>query len=96
MYSKAEQITKKRLERYKLFYRRFGHVGLNALRILHTGTNLTRSIKILIDLEICDVCAVTKMKRRNSKVLAKHKDRRLALLFVDIAGPFPTSMRGYR
>ena len=96
VYSRAEQITRKRLERYKLFHRRFGHIGQNALRILHTGTNLTRSIKIPTDLEICDVCAVTKMKRRNSKVLAKHKDHRLALLSVDIAGPFPISMRGYR
>jgi hypothetical protein len=96
VYSKAERITRKRLERYKLFHRRFGHVGPNALRILHTGTNLTRSIKVPTDLEICDVCAVTKMKRRNSKVLAKHKDCRLALLSVDIAGLFPISMRGYR
>ena len=95
VYSRAEQITRKRLEQCKLFHRRFGHVGPNALRILHTGTNLMRPIKIPTDLEICDVCAITKMKQRNSKVLAKHKDCRLTLLSVDIAGPFPISMHSY-
>jgi hypothetical protein len=96
IFSRAEQLTRKRLERYKLWHRRFGHVGPNTIKMLHTVTTLKRPIKVPTELEVCDVCAITKMRKRISRILAAHKERKLALLSVDIAGPWPASMRGYK
>lgn len=96
VYSRAQRITQERRKRYTLFHRRFGHVGPNQLRKLHTGTDLERPITIPDSIEICEICMKTKLRNRRSKVLAKHKDCKLDLLSIDIAGPFPKSIRGYR
>ena len=37
-----------------------------------------------------------KMRRKISKKLAKHKDEKLGLVAIDIARPFPRSLRGNR
>lgn len=96
LYSRAQVIEKRRRERYNLYHRRFNHVGPNLLRTLHQVTDLKRPINIPAKIEICDVCAVTKFKKRLRKKLAKHKDKKLALIAVDTAGPFPPSIRGFR
>lgn len=96
LYTRQQQVEKRRIERYNLWHRRLGHVGPSVLRKIHTMTTLKRPINIPPQIELCDVCAKTKMRKRTSKVLAEHKDRKLALLSIDIAGPFPTSIRGFR
>jgi len=47
-------------------------------------------------MEPCEVCALTKMKNSIPKQLREHKATKLALIQFDIAGPFPTSLRGNR
>jgi hypothetical protein len=46
--------------------------------------------------EICEVCALTKMRNSIPKQLRDYKAKKLALVQFDIAGPFPTSLRGNR
>ncbi|KAK6593215.1 hypothetical protein H4I96_11150 [Botrytis cinerea] len=47
-------------------------------------------------LKPCEVCAATKMKKHYSTVLAEHKKRPLALISLDVSGPFPASFRKKR
>jgi hypothetical protein len=47
-------------------------------------------------LDICEVCSLTKMTNRIPKQLSTHKSKRLELIYLDIAGPFPQSIRGNR
>jgi hypothetical protein len=56
---------------------------------LHTITTLDQPIKIPKNLDICEVCAIAKMKNSIPKILADH-------IQFDIAGPFPTSLQGNR
>jgi hypothetical protein len=79
-------------DRYLLFHRRFAHLGPKKISKLHTKTTLDQPIKVPKDLEICQVCAITKMKNSIPKTLADHMITKLALIQFDIAGPFPISL----
>jgi hypothetical protein len=57
-------------------------------------TTLDQLIKVPKDLEICEVCAIVKMKNTISKTFTDHIVSKLALIQFDIAGPFPTSLQG--
>jgi hypothetical protein len=56
-------------------------------------TTLDQQIKVLNDLDICEVCAITKMK---NSILANHMVSELTLIQFDIAGPFPPSLQRNR
>ncbi|KAI0993630.1 hypothetical protein K3495_g14554, partial [Podosphaera aphanis] len=92
------ELTPNEKDRYMLYHRRFSHLGPQKLRTLHKVTNLSRPIKVPQSLEerICEVCLLTKMRNKTSKELAKWKTEKLALIHVDIAGPFPPSLRKNR
>ncbi|RAL59227.1 hypothetical protein DID88_006682 [Monilinia fructigena] len=92
----AETQRRNRLNRYWLWHRRFGHMGYGVLSKLHLVTTLEKDIKLPADLEPCEVCAATKMKKHYSTVLAEHKRRPLALISLDVSGPFPASFRKKR
>jgi hypothetical protein len=59
-------------------------------------TTLNQPIEVPKDLDICEVCAITKMKNSIPKTLANHMISKLTLIQVDIAGPFLTSLQGNR
>lgn len=83
-------------ERYMLYHRRFAHLGPAKIAKLHKVTTLQKKIKVPEKKEICEVCALTKMRNSIPKQLRDHKAGKLALVQFDIAGPFPTSLRGNR
>ncbi|POS82165.1 hypothetical protein EPUL_006064 [Erysiphe pulchra] len=76
---------------YNLMHRRFSHMGFEKLRNLHKITNLKRPIVIPVDEEICRVC---KLRNRTNKVCSPWKQSMLALVSIDVAGPFLPSLRG--
>jgi hypothetical protein len=51
---------------------------------------------VLETIEVCEVCALTKIRNSIPKQLREHKAAKLALIQFDIAGPFLTSLRGNR
>ena len=83
-------------ERYMLYHRRFAHLGPAKIAKLHEVTTLQKKIRVPEKKEICEVCALTKMKNSIPKQLRQHKITKLALIQFDVAGPFPTSLRGNR
>ena len=89
-------LKMKEKERYMLYHRRFAHLGLAKIAKLHEVTTLQEKIRVPEVREICEVCALTKMRNKISKQLREHKATKLALIQFDIAGPFPTSLRGNR
>jgi hypothetical protein len=83
-------------ERYLLYHRRFAHLGPAKIAKLHEVTTLQKKIRVPETMELCEVCALTKMRNSIPKQLREHKAAKLALIQFDIAGPFPTSLRGNR
>lgn len=90
------ELTEDQKEVYMLMHRRFNHLEPNKLRNLHKVTTLAKPIKVPAKRDICEVCAITKMTNLIPKLLSEHKAFLLALIQFDIAGPFPTSLRGHR
>lgn len=84
------------VKRYLKYHQRFAHLGPNTIRNLHKVTTLEKKVKIPKDLDICDVCALTKMKNRIRKELSVWPTETLDLVQFDVAGPFQTTIRGNR
>jgi Reverse transcriptase (RNA-dependent DNA polymerase)/gag-polypeptide of LTR copia-type len=82
------------LARYRLMHRRFAHLGPEKLRSLHKVTTLERPIVIPVDREMCRVCKLTKLRNKTNKVLSPWKESILALVSIDVAGPFLPTIRG--
>jgi hypothetical protein len=82
------------LARYRLMHRRFAHLGPEKLRNLHKVTTLKRPVLVPVDREMCRVCKLTKLRNRTNKALSPWKEAILALVSVDIAGPFLPTIRG--
>jgi len=81
---------------YKLWHRRFAHLGPAKLRDLHKVTTLKKPIPIVHDQEnVCEVCALTKFNNRKGHEISEHKAAILNLISVDICGPLPLSRDGY-
>ncbi|KAI0995269.1 hypothetical protein K3495_g12913 [Podosphaera aphanis] len=89
-----EMMHKNRLDRYDLMHRRLGHVGSAALAKMHNVTTLHKPIIIPQKLPKCETCIRANIKNRFSKRIAPHPAKRLAVISVDVAGPFPVSIRG--
>jgi hypothetical protein len=93
--SEDDDLSKNQRRTYRLMHRRFGHYGSKSLRYLHEVSNI-KKIKIPpIYRRICEACKIGKMRKKINKTLAKHKAEPLALVSIDIAGPFVMSIRGY-
>ncbi|KAI0997159.1 hypothetical protein K3495_g11022 [Podosphaera aphanis] len=91
-----EDLSQSDIKRYILWHKRFAHLGSEILRNLHKVTTLHEAIKIPKNREVCEVCQLTKITNRKSKILADRKDRRPSLIQFNIAGPLPKSLRGNR
>ncbi|KAI1006165.1 hypothetical protein K3495_g2047 [Podosphaera aphanis] len=94
VWNKKEMIHKNRLQKFTLMHRRLGHVSSTAISKVHNVTTLKRPIIVPQMLPKCEVCVKANIKNRFSKKLSPHQAKHLAILSVDIAGPFPTSIRG--
>ena len=78
-------------------YRRFGHYGPDILRKLHKVTSLQEAIKIPPPRRrVYALYKLAKIRNLTSRKLAKHKLEKLELVYLDIAGPLLTSIRGNR
>jgi hypothetical protein len=87
---------KENLARYRLMHRRFVHLGPEKLRNLHKVTTMKRPVLVPTDREMCRVCKLTKLRNRTNKALSPWKESVLALVSIDVAGPFLPSVRGNR
>ena len=85
----------KKRDLYTLWHRRLGHLGSAKLRNLHKVTTLKKPIPIVEAEAPCEVYAITKMTNKRNRTLAERRPRILALVFVDICGPLPTSRLGF-
>jgi hypothetical protein len=92
--SDDEAVKKSDLERYLKYHQRFAHLGPNKIRNLHKVTTLEKRVKVPRNLDVCDVCALTKMKNKIPKELSPWSNEILGQIQFDVAGPFPASIRG--
>ena len=78
---------------YKLWHRRFAHLGSAKLRQLHKVTTLEKPIPINDSHEdVCEVCALTKFINKRGHNVSDRKTSILALISIDICGPLPSSL----
>jgi hypothetical protein len=95
--SEEDDNSKAKRRRYRLMHRRFGHYGSGALRHLHEVASGIKKIQIPAPARrICKSCKIGKMRKKINKNLAKHKSEALALVSIDVAGPFVESIRGHK
>ena len=92
--SEENMSTKKDRRNYRLMHRRFAHYGPEMLRKLHKVTAIEKIKVPPSHRRLCDSCLKGKMRNKTSKTLAEHKKEVLELVSLDLAGPFPTSLRG--
>jgi hypothetical protein len=89
--------TKEQRRWYRLMHRRFGHCGPKMLRNLHRVTSLQNAIKVPPPARrVCPPCELAKIRNRTRRELAPHLPDKLELVYLDIAGPFPVSIRANR
>ena len=72
-------------ERYMLYHRRFAQLTPAKIAKFHEVTTRQEKIRVPEVKEICEVCALTKMRINISKQLRDHKVTKLALIQFDIA-----------
>ncbi len=70
----------------------YGNITLS--NTLHKVTTLQKRIKIPRDLDICDVCVITKMRNKIPKQLSIWPTTILDLIQFDVAGLFLATIRG--
>jgi len=67
------------------------------MRTLSTAATIKKAIPTKYSPEeLCDVCAVTKMKKRRNRSLTQRKLKPLDLVSIDISGAFHTFFDGYK
>jgi hypothetical protein len=71
-------------------------MGKQKLKSLHEVITLQKVIYKLRGMEICEVCAFTRMRNRINAILAERKSQILDLVSIDICGALPTSLDGSR
>ena len=77
-------------------HRKFVHYGSESLRHLHEFATCVDKIHIPPkENRLCKSCKIGKMRRKINKTLETHKQKPLALISDDLAGPFVKSIRGY-
>jgi hypothetical protein len=87
-------LSRDEKSRYELWHRRFAHLGPDKIRSLHRVTTLAEAVKVPSLRDVCEVCALTKLRNKTSKVLAKRKEGILEMVSVDICGQLPKTIRG--
>jgi transposase InsO family protein len=75
------------LKQWELWHRRYAHLGKGLLRNLHKAADLKKPIPVPNEEHKCRVCSLTKMRKFMGKV-TERKPERLALVSIDICGPF--------
>ena len=76
---------------YQLWHRRFAHLGTEKIRGLNRVTQLETLIPIAPQPDHpCDTCSITNLRRQKGKS-TERRNRVLALVSVDISGPFENS-----
>ncbi|KAI0998988.1 hypothetical protein K3495_g9208 [Podosphaera aphanis] len=90
------ELDKNERARWRKYHRRFGHFGIGKLRYLHEFSNLKRPTRKPKRKDICKVCKIAKITKKKRNTLAKWESTPVALVSVDICGPFPSSLRGHR
>ena len=85
-----------KVKMYKLWHRRFAHLGSAKLRDLHKVTTLSKPIPIVKEEgHVCEVCALTKFRNKRGHQVSERKAAILNLISIDICGPLPLSYAGY-
>lgn len=90
--SDLEEQDQKVVENYRLYHRRFAHLGPAKISTIHKMTTHTQPIKIAKCR--CDVCQETKMVKRKGGV-ADRVGAPLGRVSIDTCGPFPASREGF-
>jgi hypothetical protein len=90
--SDPEQLDKKTVDNYRLYHRRFAHLGPAKIGAIHKMTTHTQPIKVAKC--GCDVCQETKMVKVKGRV-ADRMGAPLERVSIDTCGPFPASREGY-
>ena len=74
---------------YVRWHQRFGHIGLQIVRHVHTVVNdLERAVEPVKDQPSCEVCALTKKVRVVNRVSPERSTQPLARVFSDFWGPY--------
>jgi hypothetical protein len=60
----TDEITVLEKKKYILWHRHFNHLGPDEIRNLHKVTNPATLIKVPNNIDICEVCVLTKMTNR--------------------------------
>ena len=94
--SDDEAVTETDKARYLKYHRRFACLGPKKIGSLHKVTTLKNRIKIPRDLDLCEVCAITKLRNKIPKELSAWTKEILGRVQFDVAGPFPPTIRGNR
>jgi hypothetical protein len=95
-HQRKARITLSKQE-YVTWHRRLGHISAQKMRTLYTATTMKKAVPTkYASEEICDVCAVTKMKKRRTRTAAMRKLRPLELVSIDISGDFDLSFDGFK
>lgn len=70
--TESVEIKQRDKERYLLWHRRFAHTGKEKIRTLHNVSTLKQRILVprLSQEEVCEICALTKMKNMISRTLS--------------------------
>ena len=87
---------KSKIGMYRLWHRRFGHLGSAKLRNLHKVTTLKNPIPIVEEQDPCEVCSMTKLTNRRNHTCSERKKEILEDISIDICGELPRSRLGYR
>lgn len=91
-----QDLSDKKIAEYQLWHRRFCHLGAEKLRSLHKVTTLDKPIPIASEEHCpCEVCSLTKIRRMRGRP-TQRKASPLALVSIDLCGPFEISRLGYR
>lgn len=88
--------SNQKIKLFRLWHRRFGHLGKQKLAELHKVTTLAEPIPTIAEEDhVCEVCALTKMKNKKGHHVSNRKAASLSLISIDVCGPLPESWAGY-
>ena len=88
------ELIRQDIERYQLWHNRCVHAGPEVIRNLHHKTTLKSKVKVPSTRDACITCKLAKLRKRISKEQSPWKETILALVYIDIASPFHTSLKG--
>ncbi len=72
-------------------------MGTEKLRRFYNITTLSKAIPTkYINKNVCEVCALLKIKKYRKRTAASDKLNPLKLIFMDICGPLPNKINGSR